>query len=521
MNTKWVILLAGTLAVAMICPLGYQPMAAPTGEIKLAGDQWGNGIPVPHLELSQGLDWMKLLYDPLVGTTPDGRLSTEHGLATKWDVSRDGLTWTFYLRKGVKFLDGVELTAKDVKFTIELAMGPTSKMQYARELRGAVKSVEVKDPYVVVIQCKKPSLFLISLLDDGGSTGGLIVPKDYYERVGKDEFAKHPIGSGPYKFHSQMSGSYIKLEAIDKHWRDGTPRYKYVTFLTVPEDYTRISMLKTGEADITLISQDKVKEAQDAGLNVVYKENANMVGLFCNMQWATPAFADIRFRKAVNLAIDKDAIIKHILGGRAKSAVNYPGVNILACGGDPNLKPYPYDPEEARRLIKSGGYEGYEFRVPSFTRNACPEFPRIIEAVTGYWEKIGLKPKIFAAEWITWREKWLAQKNENHISGNASAVDSECASLLSRLYLRYHSKSNQTMCKIPELDAMIEKAQRSLDRSEVLRLMGDIHRYVNQQYLDIPICDIDQAIASTKRIPKWDPGGRRMGININDVIRQH
>ncbi len=106
------------------------------------------------------------------------------------------------------------------------------------------------------------------------------------------------------------------------------------------------------------------------------------------------------------------------------------------------------------------------------------------------------------------------------VSGNAFAVDSECASLLSRLYLFYHSKSKQTMCKIPAFDAMIEKAQKSLDLGEVLRLMGDVHRYVNQNYIAIPICEIDQALASTKKIPKWDPGQRRMGININDVIKQ-
>jgi ABC-type oligopeptide transport system substrate-binding subunit len=75
-----------------------------------------------------------------------------------------------------------------------------------------------------------------------------------------------------------------------------------------------MSMLKTGEADIALISQDKVKEALDTGLNVVSKENVNMVGFFCNVQWTSPVFADIRFRKALNLAIDKEAIIKHIQG---------------------------------------------------------------------------------------------------------------------------------------------------------------------------------------------------------------
>ena len=150
------------------------------------------------------------------------------------------------------------------------------------------------------------------------------MPKDYYERVGKDQFMKKPIGTGPYKWHSQVVGSYIKLEATEKHWRDGVPRYKYVTFLNVPEESTRIAMLKTGEADITRISRERIKEVLDAGLKVISKKDSAAIVFHCLMQWATPAFSDIRFRKALNLAIDREAIIKNILGGRAYTYYRIP-----------------------------------------------------------------------------------------------------------------------------------------------------------------------------------------------------
>jgi peptide/nickel transport system substrate-binding protein len=288
----------------------------------------------------------------------------------------------------------------------------------------------------------------------------------------------------------------------------------------VPEEFTRIAMLRTGEVDILRLSREKVKEVLDAGLNVLVKENANMISFTPNMQWASPVFSDIRFRKALNLAIDKEAIIKRILDGRAKPTINYPGMNLLACGGDPTLKPYPYNPEEARRLIREGGWEGHEFVVPSYTRGAAPELPSMIETVCSYWEKIGLKPKIVNLEWLTWRQTMRSQKTPNNIHGNAYAVDPECASLLNRLRLIYHSKSDQTVVKIPEIDQMIERAEKSLDKAEVSRLIGDVHRYVHQQDIDIPICELSQDIATTKRVPKWDPGQRRMGSNINDVIRQ-
>jgi dipeptide transport system substrate-binding protein len=158
-------------------------------------------------------------------------------------------------------------------------------------------------------------------------------------------------------------------------------------------------MLKTGEADIGRISREAVKGALNAGLNVVTKESAAIIVFQPNMQWTSPAFSDIRFRKALNLAIDKEAIIKQIFAGLGKSVAAWPGPSIAVFGGDLTLKPYPYDPQEARRLVKEGGWEGHEFNVMSFSRAGCPELPLIIETIAGYWEKVGLKPKIRMTEW--------------------------------------------------------------------------------------------------------------------------
>ena len=128
MKAKWMSLLAGVVVLVMILLTGYQPVVAapPTGEVKTVAPMFGNEIPIPYLEMSHANDWMQLLYDHLVGCTPEGKFSPDLGLANKWEMSPDGLTWTFYLRKGVKFHDGVELTAKDVKFSIEQFMLPDS-----------------------------------------------------------------------------------------------------------------------------------------------------------------------------------------------------------------------------------------------------------------------------------------------------------------------------------------------------------------------------------------------------------
>ncbi len=168
MKGKLVSLLSGVVALTMILLMAYHPVVAapPTGEVKTAAAMFGTQIPIPRLELGHGNDWMLLLYDHLVGCIPEGKLSADLGLAHKWEMSPDGLTWTFYLRRGVKFHDGVELTAKDVKFSIEQLMLPDARPASASVFRQTVKNMEVKDPYTLVIQCKKPFLFLPQFLSD-------------------------------------------------------------------------------------------------------------------------------------------------------------------------------------------------------------------------------------------------------------------------------------------------------------------------------------------------------------------
>ncbi len=499
---------------------GPPALAEPKGELKIMASMFGNEISIPRMETGHAGDYMRLLYDSLVGSTPEGVLSTERGVANQWEMTPDGLTWTFYLRKGIKFHDGVELTAKDVKFSLEQAMKTDSKSIHSPTLRETIRSIEVKTPYIIVVHLKKPLIFLPSVLSDIPSTEGMVMPKDYFEKVGEDEFIRHPVGSGPYKFHSKMVGSYIKLEATDKHWRDGVPKYKYATFLIIPEEFTRIAMLKSGEGDITRISRERVDEVRKAGFNVISKPQGVQVALYCSMQWTNPVFSDIKFRKALNLAVNKDDIIKHIFAGRAKPTSAYPGSNLLVCGGDPSQKPYPYNPEEARRLIKEGGYQGYEFTVYSYPRAGCPELHNVVEAVCGYWEKIGLKPRIFMTEFASAWENARLRKTPNAVLPTDSSTDPTCPTLLARLADKYYPTVPRVITFTPELTKMFDRARASLDPAEVAKILGDIHRYTYDQYFQIPICEIDDDIAANKKIPLWNPGIRRNDRNYDAILME-
>jgi len=201
----------------VLLTLSSNSTAQPREELRIAVSAWGNETLIPSSEFGKAMDYMKLLYDPIFGSSPDGRPSPNNGIAERWETSPDALIWTIYIRKGVKFHNGVEVTAKDVRFSMEEAIKPTSKLAYAGPGREIIKAIELKDPYTLIVHCKKPSLFMSELFSDTGSTGCLIIPKDYFEKVGQDRFSKNPVGSGPYKLNTHVTGSHIKLESAGKH----------------------------------------------------------------------------------------------------------------------------------------------------------------------------------------------------------------------------------------------------------------------------------------------------------------
>src|SRR5438270_10043587 len=191
--------------------------------------------------------YLSLMFDYLVGVTPDGQPSQAGGLATKWEPSADHKRWTFHLRKGVKFHDGTEMTSEDVKFSLERATSKRSTTGYAGPLRTLIADIETPAPDRVVIVLKEPTLIIPTYLSRSLSTEGMVLPKKYIEANGDDVFARKPVGSGPYRFVEQVTGSHIKLAAVDSHWRIGAPKYKPGTFKLVPEETNRVGVPGRGQ----------------------------------------------------------------------------------------------------------------------------------------------------------------------------------------------------------------------------------------------------------------------------------
>ncbi|MDO8672097.1 MAG: ABC transporter substrate-binding protein, partial [Dehalococcoidia bacterium] len=209
----------------------------------------------PH-QISMATFWPlgAAIFDSLIELTPEGQLRP--GIAERWEIAPDGKTHTFYIRKGVKFHDGSDLTGADVKYSLERVLTPTGTHSDGIIWRAAVASVELKDDYTVVMNMKVPQFELLAGFTSlGGSPA--VAPKKYIEEKGVDYFGKQPVGSGPWKVLSYQHGTRMELEAVESHWR-AVPKFKNITLLNVPEESTRVAMLKTGELDMAAVSPDSV-----------------------------------------------------------------------------------------------------------------------------------------------------------------------------------------------------------------------------------------------------------------------
>ncbi len=515
--TSMLTLLVTTVVLAQPAP------AKPSGELRLAVAGMGNMRPAPWQETIFGKGYMVLLFDFLVGGKADGTPWADNGVAERWEMSADAKTWTFWLRKGILFHDGTEITAEDAKWSLENVIKPDSVAAFGPQLRDTITEIQVPEPYTLIIHTKNPSIFLAQDLSMATGYAGAILPKKYYEQVGSDGFAAKAIGSGPYKWVKSTAGSVLQLEAVEKHWAEGVPQYKTVTYRVVPEESTRMAMLQTGEADIVGVSRERVAELQAQGFKVFVKEQGSVMGCYFHQQWDDVPVAKKEVREALNLALNRDELVKFIFAGQAKPVAMYPiGSFAVAAGADTALKVYPYNPERAKQLLKEAGYpNGFETTIYSYTREDVPEMTRLVEAIAGYAAKIGVKMNIFATEYTVARNRRMTEKMPGHISCLGTPNRANAGDLLALLYNLHHSSSKFTDHKVPALDALLEKATRATQLDEVKKTIGEIHRWMYNDHGTMPIAEVSTPyVANAKKVAQWNLGRTLYDNNDRDLIRR-
>ncbi|MBI2863943.1 MAG: ABC transporter substrate-binding protein [Chloroflexi bacterium] len=474
------------------------------GSIKIDFDFRGGGLDPTVGAASDATQLGSSVFDQLIGADEKGGLVP--GIAERWEISPDGKTHTFYVRKGVKFHNGDDLTGADVKFTFDKYMKPESATVQGASWRNAVASVDLKDPYTVVMQMKVPQFELLPALERWGA----IVPKKYMEEKGADYFAKNPIGSGPFKLVRYEQGIRIELEAVEGHWRV-MPPFKNITLLSVPSEATKIAMLKTGELDIASITFDSIDGVKSAGLHTKSWDGGQRTFMLLFYDLDNPqkyAFGDVRNRKALMLGLNRKEIVDQLFKGQ--------GYPVVAHAVDPNgpyfdssvLKVDPYDPDQAKRLMAEAGYpNGFEVRIFDLL-NRPAVLHQINEAMAGYWRKIGVKAEVAPIE----SSAALAMISPKHKPEVWQSIYSTLVGTergFQAMPRTYHStQSFAKNLRNPTLDGLIEKVPTTADPAERKKLAVEAARLGQQEYNASGVVNLYTVLALGSQVgdlkPYWD-----------------
>ena len=476
MKHSWVVVWC--VVVALTVGLVHSVVAQPKGEVVYAlhvtiAPAWFDPAEMPAQITPFIIGYT--LHDAVVRALPGVRMGP--ALAESWSESPDGLTYEFKLRSGLKFHNGDPCTAEDVQFSLARYKGSGAK-----EFQAKVKSVEVVDARTVRFHLHAPWPDFMTYYGSSATAAGLVVPKKYLEQVGEEGFKKHPIGLGPYKFVSHTPGVALVLEAFEGYWRK-VPNIKRLTIKSVPEESTRLAMLKKGEADFAAAMQGEIAEdvKRDPTLTLVDTRHASMFWIEFPEQWDTKSpWADRRVRLAANYALDRQAINEaSCLGFCPPAGVIVPRVMDFAL----QTEPLPYDPQKAKQLLTEAGYPN-GFDAGDFTPN--PGFPIVAEAVVNYLNAVGIRVRMRTMERAIFLTSWRDKKLRGVImtavgaSGNAAT----------RAEAFMYSKGSYAYGGYPDIDELFEQQAVERDRAKREALLHRIQQLSIERVMFAPIMDL-------------------------------
>ncbi len=404
----------------------------------------------------------------------------------------DPNTWILKVRDDVKFHDGSSMTPEDVAFSIvRAATHPKSQM---KGYLGKVESATVQADGSIVIKTKVPDPLLPAHLDHA-----MVVPKAYLEKVGDEGFAKHPIGTGPYKFVEWLNADHLSLVRFEDYWGE-KPAFAKVLLRNIPQGATRVAGLLSGEIDIAekVLPQDfgrvnnsgRAVVKQTPGVRVIYvaMDYWREYGSEGLPKGAKNPFMNPEARKAIYMAINEEAIVKKIMGGAATVAPQF--LAKVHEGYSPNIHRFPYDPKAARKILEDLGYGDKDGdgwlelptkdgkRVPFELRVDAPNDrylndAQIAQALASMLRDIGIKASVNAVP----KKVFFPNMTKGHFTlymagwGSMDPINTVLSMFHSKDASGLYGRFNREHYHNAQVDALIEKAAQTFDQSTRKKLL--------------------------------------------------
>lgn len=411
-------------------------------------------------------------------------------LAHKWEVSKDKLQFTFYMRKGIKWHDGRELTARDVIFSYNKIKDPKVDAPHLRHYYRDVKKVEMLDKYTVKFTYRRP--YFLALIFCGGMP---ILPEHIFN---KGDFNKHPnnrlpVGTGQYIFEKWETGKQIVLRQNPDYWdKEKTANIKKIVYKIITDETVRLQLLKKGNIDISGLSSIQwTKQTRSRKFLKVhrklkfYRPYYNYIGW--NMR--KKIFKDRDVREAMTRLINRRSILKNILYdlGQITTGPFY----VFSKDYDKTVKPYEYNPEKAKELLAGAGWkdsdndgildkDGQDFKFSFLITSGSIFAEQLATILKENLKKVGIIMDIRKLEWATFLHHIDDHKYDAVVLGWSMGIETDP-------YQLWHSSqtmkkgSNHTGFVNKRVDELIEKGRMEFDVTKRMEMFKEIHRIIHYQ----------------------------------------
>ena len=440
-----------------------------------------------------------LIFDDLLERGND--LNVAPGLAERWEIS-DPLTYIFHLRHGVKFHDGRPLSSRDVKWTFDSLLQGKIRSTKAAVYR-FVDHIDASDDFTVIFHLKEPFATLLWNLSDGAIG---IVPEG-----SGDEIARHPIGSGPFRFVTAETDKEVIVERNDDYWGEKAHLAR-VRFAVIPDSTTEALELRKGSADVVInssMSPDAVLTLErNPQLAVERGAGTRLAYLGFNLR--DPILKDVRVRQAIAYALDRRPMIEYLWRGQAQPARSVLPPQSWAYNGD--VPPYDHSPDKAKQLLDAAGYparNGTRFHIAMKT--STDENTRLMMAVIQQQLRavqiaVDIRSFEFATFFADVTHGAFQMYGLRWIGGNEDPDIFEYA---------FHSSkfpptgANRGYYSNPRVDALIDKARREVDLSVRKPLYADVQRTLAEELPYIDLWYLDNVLIHNRRVVnmKLNPAG--------------
>ncbi len=410
------------------------------------------------------LNVYKNVFDQLSDIRADGSVGPQ--LAESWD-SPDAVNWTFKLRTNAKFTDGKPVTVDDVLGTFQAVM--RDEKSPVREYTTAIDKMEKVDERTIRFVTKYPYAPFprwVSLIS--------ILPQDTYRSMGAEQFARKPVGSGPYSVVNWVKDDHLELAANPQYF-GGAPSITSVIFRPVTNESSRTAGLESGDLDlVSLIPPPEVPRLQKgSGLHVtLVPSNRN---LFLGFNTNTKPLDNQKVRQAIDCAINREQICNGLLNGMGKPVGQCVAEGVF--GHDPSIAPTKFDPDRARQLLKDGGFPNGVDVDMQYPSNRYAFGNEVAQAIVAQLADVGIRVKLEAMEYAAFFPNWTGKKLRAIylFAFGPSIMDADLP--LSSLY----SSDGRVYWTSPEVDALVKKQRGQANDQERAQTISQIWKISQDQ----------------------------------------